>query len=144
MARYSWDPFEELRRMQDRMTRLFEELPETVGSAGPEMTQVPYVDVINRENDIVVTADLPGVDKKDIKLNVRGEILEISAERKVEKEEKEQGYIRHERSYNKFYRSIRLPAPVDKDKARASFNNGVLEIALPKTEKAETSSIQVS
>ncbi len=147
MARYSLDPVEELRKMQERMSRLFEELPEALGSslpAAPETTQVPYVDVVDRGNDIVVTADMPGVDKKDIKINVRGDMLEISAEKKAEKEEKEKGYVRHERSYNRFYRSIRLPSPVEKDNARASFNNGVLEVTLPKAMKVEASDIPVS
>ncbi|MDI6897392.1 Hsp20/alpha crystallin family protein [Methanocella conradii] len=146
MARYIWDPFEELRRMQERMSRLFEELPETIGPSlpvSPEMTQMPYVDVMEKGNDVIVTADLPGVDKKDIKISVRGDVLEISAERKMEREEKEKGYLRHERSYNRFYRSIRLPAPVDKGKAKASLNNGVLEVTLPKIEKAEVSEIPI-
>ncbi len=147
MARNTIDAFEEIRRMQERMTRLFEELPEALGSSSPEgqgTTQMPYVDIINRDNDVVVTADMPGVDKNDIKINVRGDTLEISAQRKTEQEQKEQGYLRHERSVSKYYRSIRLPAPVDKDKAKASFNNGVLEITLPKTEKTEASTIPVS
>lgn len=147
MARYSMDPFEELRRMQERMSRLFEELPEALGTSlpsAPGVTQTPYVDVVDRDKDVVVTADMPGVDKKDIKINVRGDMLEISAERKMEHEEKEKGYLRHERSYNRFYRSIRLPAPVIKEKAKASFNNGVLEVTLPKAEKAEASEIPVS
>lgn len=94
MARYTLDPFEELRRMQERMSRLFEGLPESVGPSlpvSPEITQTPYVDVVDRDNDIIVTADLPGVDKKDIKIDVRDDILEISAQRKTEKEEKEGG-----------------------------------------------------
>jgi HSP20 family protein len=147
MARYAWDPFEELRRVQERMGRLFEELPESIGPSlpvSPEMAQTPYVDVVDRNNDIVVTADLPGVDKKDIKIDVRDNVLEISAQRKTEKEEKEGGFLRHERRFNQFYRAIRLPALVDKSKAKASFNNGVLEITLPKTEKAEVSEIPVS
>lgn len=107
------------------------------------MTQMPYVDVMEKGNDVIVTADLPGVDKKDIKISVRGDVLEISAERKMEREEKEKGYLRHERSYNRFYRSIRLPAAVDKSKAKATLNNGVLEVTLPKIEKAEVSEIPV-
>ncbi len=147
MARYTWDPFEELRRVQERMGRLFEELPESIGPSlpvSPEMAQTPYVDVVDRNNDIVVTADLPGVDKKDIKIDVRDNVLEISAQRKIEKEEKEGGFLRHERRFNQFYRAIRLPGLVDKSKAKAIFNNGVLEITLPKTEKAEVSEIPVS
>jgi HSP20 family protein len=147
MARYAWDPFEELRRVQERMGRLFEELPESIGPSlpvSPEMAQTPYVDVVDRDNDVVVTADLPGVDKKDIKIDVRDNVLEISAQRKIEKEEKEGGFLRHERRFNQFYRAIRLPSPVDKSKAKASFNNGVLEITLPKTKKAEVSEIPIS
>jgi HSP20 family protein len=71
-------------------------------------------------------------------------MLEISAQRTSEQEQNEQGYIRHERSYKKYYRSIKLPEPVDKGRAKASFSNGVLEVVLPKKEKAEASSVPVS
>lgn len=144
MARYTQDLYEELRRIEDRIGRLFEEMP---GAAGPQAegsTQMPYVDVVDRGNDIVVTADMPGVDKKDIRINVSGNMLDISAERKIEQEQSEKGYVRRERSYSRFYRSIRLPAAVDKSNAKASFNNGVLEVTLPKAEKVETSNIPVS
>jgi HSP20 family protein len=146
MARYGTDPVDELRRMQERMSRLFEELPESIAPAPPSMenTQMPYVDVVDRDKDIVVTADLPGVNKNDIKINVRGEMLEISAERKAEHEQKDKGYVRHERRSDRFYRSIRLPVSVETDKAKACFNNGVLEITLPKAAKDETSHIPVS
>ncbi len=144
MARYTWDPFEELRRMQSRMSRIFGETPETLlpGQQMPEV-QVPFVDVIEKGNDIIVTADMPGVDKKDIKINLRDDMLEISAERKSEREQKGEEFYRHERSFNRFYREIRLPALVDQSKAKATFNNGVLEITLPVTAKAKESNIQV-
>lgn len=90
MARYTWDPFDELRRMQSRMSRIFGEIPEHLlpeeRMAETQDVQVPYVDVLERNNDVIVTADLPGVDKNDIKINVRDNVLEISAERKFEKE----------------------------------------------------------
>ncbi len=145
MARYTIDPFEELRRLQDRIGRLFEELPESERSPEAEgWTQMPYVDVIDRGNDIVVTADMPGVDKDDIKISVKDNVLEISARRKTEQEQKEKGYVRHERRYSNYYRSIRLPAAVDKTKAKASFSNGVLEVTLPRTEQARESEIPIS
>jgi len=144
VARYMLDPFDELKRIEDRISRLFEELPEAAGAPAEGSTQMPYVDVVDRGNDIVVTADMPGVDKKDIKINIRGDMLDISAERRAELEKKEKGYLRHERSYSRYFRSIRLPAAVDRNNAKASFNNGVLEVTLPKTEKTETSSIPVS
>jgi HSP20 family protein len=133
--------------MQYRMSRLFEELPGYVESsdlpAPREMSQVPYVDVIDRDNAIVVTADLPGVNKGDIQISVRDSTLEISAEKKSEQEHREEGYLRRERGYNRFYRAIRLPTPVDEGKAQASFNNGVLEITLPKTTTKKGSNIPI-
>ena len=144
MARYTWDPFEELRMMQSRMSRIFGESPETLlpAEAMPEV-HVPFVDVLEKGNDIIVTADLPGVDKKDIKIDVRDNMLEISAEKKTEKEQKEEEFYRHERSFNRFYRAVRLPASVDESKAKATFNNGVLEIMLPVTAKTKESTIRV-
>ncbi|HTX44564.1 MAG TPA: Hsp20/alpha crystallin family protein, partial [Methanocella sp.] len=115
MAEYTRDPFEELRRMQQRISRMFGEMPEALAPVRMphEMTEVPSVDVLEKGNDVVVTVDMPGVDKNDIKINVRDDdILEISAQKKMEKEEKERGFIRHERAYNRYYRAIKLPAPV--------------------------------
>mgnify|MGYP005848644925 CR=1 FL=1 len=147
--RYTCDTFEEMRRMQYNMSRMFNEMPELFESSEmlsptAETAQVPYVDVLDRDKEIVVTADLPGVDKKDIQINVRNNVLEISAEKKMEKESKEEGYLRRERGYNRFYRAIRLPTGVDESQARANFNNGVLEITLPKIEKSKSSNIQIS
>lgn len=129
------------------MSRIFGEIPEHLlpeeRMAETQDVQVPYVDVLERNNDVIVTADLPGVDKNDIKINVRDNVLEISAERKFEKEQKGEEYFKHERGYSRFYRAVRLPAPVDQSKAKASFNNGVLEITLPMTEKAKESKIPI-
>jgi len=143
MAKYTQDLYEELRRIEDRIGRLFEEMPGT-GPQTEGAAQMPYVDVMDRGSEILVTADLPGVDKKDIRINVSGNMLEVSAERKAELEKSEKDYVRRERSYRRFYRSMRLPAAVDKNGAKASFNNGVLEITLPKAEKTETSNVPVS
>jgi HSP20 family protein len=143
---YTWDPIDELRRMQYRMSRLFEEFPEYIESSqlpASRESQVPYVDVIDREKDIVVTADLPGVDKSDIHISVRDSTLEISAEKKSARENEDEGYLRRERGYSRFYRAIRLPTPVDESAAHASFNNGVLEITLPKAQKKAGSNIPI-
>lgn len=134
MAQQIWDPFDELRRIQDRLSRIFGEYPMAMGER--RMMETPNVDIMERGNDIIVTADMPGVNKEDIKLEVRdGNILDISAEKKMERKEEEKGYVRHERSYTGYYRSMQLPAPVDKTKAKASYNNGVLEVVLPMAEK---------
>jgi len=113
------------------------------GAAGEELaeTATPSVDIKDEEGKIVVAADIPGVEKGDITINVKGDMLEITAEKK---EEKEEGYIRRERSYRIFYRSIPLPAEVDKDKAEASLKDGVLKIEMPKLAGEEVKKIEVN
>jgi len=150
--RYIWDPFEELRRMEEFVNRAFGEtgpdyfgrraLP---GATGEELAEAvaPYVDIKEKEGKIIVAADIPGVEKSDISINIRGDTLEISAEKKEEKEEEEEGYIRRERSYKKFYRSIPLPTEVDKDNVDATFENGVLRIEMPKLAIEEVKKIEV-
>lgn len=134
MAGYMWDPFDELKNIEQRMKRM----------RGGK-SEVPDIDVQEHDNNVIVTADMPGVDKNDIKINVRnGNILEISAQKKTEQEQKEQGFIRHERGYTGYYRSITLPASVDQSKAKATYNNGVLEITLPITQEARASNIPIS
>jgi HSP20 family protein len=122
----------------DRKTRVL------LFAGGPSREYQFLRNQLRRDKDIVVTADLPGVDKNDIKINVRGEMLEISAERNTGHERTDKGYVRHERRCGRFYRSIRLPVSVETDNAKACFNNGVLEIILPKAAKDETSHIPVS
>ena len=150
--RYLWDPFEELREMEELISRTFGEagrdyldkraLPGAVGEELAE-TAVPYVDIKDKEGKIIVAADIPGVEKGDVSINIRGDTLEISAEKKEEKEEKEEGYIRRERRYKKFYRSIPLPTEVDKDKVDATFKNGVLRIEMPKLAIEEVKKIEL-
>jgi HSP20 family protein len=146
------EPWEELRRMDEWMDRMFREIwpyymerKALPGAAGEELAEIatPSVDVKDEEGKIVVAADIPGVEKGDITINVKGDMLEISAEKKEEKEEKEEGYIRRERSYRKFYRSIPLPAEVDRDKAEASLKDGVLKIEIPKLAGKEVKKIEV-
>lgn len=154
--RWWWDQFEELRRMQERMSRIFNELEPLFSErlALPRerswirpyeepYTLEPFADVRETEKEIIITVDLPGVDKKDINIEVQGDLLEISAEKKFEAEEERKGYIRRERAYNKFYKSMRLPAEVDESRAEASLNNGVLEIKLPKVKAAKARTIPV-
>ena len=102
------------------------------------------MDVEERGDDIIVTGDMPGVEKGDIRINVTDDnVLEMSAEKKTEVKKEEQGYIRHERSYSGYYRAIRLPVPVDKTKAKASYNNGVPEISIPMVHKTSSGEIPV-
>ncbi|NOY11862.1 MAG: Hsp20/alpha crystallin family protein [Archaeoglobi archaeon] len=128
-----FDPFEELRRMQERMARLLDEFDRMSLTAGVEL-DMP-VDVIEEEDRIRIVADLPGFDKSDINVYIEDGDLIIRAERKEEKEDRSRNYIRRERRYGEVYRRISLPAEVDEDKIKARYNNGVLEIEIPKTSK---------
>lgn len=154
LRRYGWDPLDELRRMEEWMERYFREtmpyytdvarrvLPRTaeevlVGAAAPA------IDICEKEGMIVVAADMPGVEKEDISISITGTVLEISAEKKEETKETKEGYIRRERSYRKFYRSIPLPTEVSADKVDATFKNGVLRIEMPKIAVEEMKKIEV-
>ncbi len=129
--RWFFDPFEELRRMQERMSRLLDEL-DRLGIGEVETSIAAPVDVIEEDDRIRVVADLPGFDKSDISVHIEDGELIIKAERREEKEEKAKNYLKRERRYGEVYRRISLPAEVDQEKIKAKYNNGVLEIEIPK------------
>ena len=105
---------------------------------------MPAVDVFEKADKFVVKAELPGMKEDDIDVSVVGDTLSIRGEKKTETEIKEEDYYRCERSYGSFYRSIPLPSNVDADKIEASFEGGVLEVALPKSAKVKPKKIAVS
>ena len=124
------DAFKELREMEDRFHNLFPDI-----SSSFETNVVGFSPSVNtREGDYAyhVEVDLPGVQKKDIKVEVKDNRLTISGERKSKKEVKEEGYYRLESSYGKFERSFTLPDGVDSENVKASCEDGVLEVTLPK------------
>jgi HSP20 family protein len=92
---------------------------------------VPQIEILQNNGQFMVRADLPGLTKDDVKVELTDDILTISGERKEEKEEKREGFYRSERSYGSFYRQIPLPEGVKTEKAAATFRNGVLEITMP-------------
>lgn len=96
----------------------------------------PSVDVVDTDKEIRVSAELPGMDEKDIEVSLTGEVLTIKGEKKEEREEKGKDYFRSERSYGSFLRNIPLPIEVDTTKVQASFKKGVLTVNMPKTTKA--------
>lgn len=110
----------------------------------PELkADIPAVDMHETNGEIVVKADLPGVSKEDLEIELRDSALMIKGERKKEEEVKEKDYYRSERSFGSFSRVIGLPSEVKVDAVKASFKDGVLEIHLPKTEEAKRKSVQV-
>jgi HSP20 family protein len=140
-----WRPFRELERMRREMDRLwdsfFEERPRKKGEEVGEW--LPSLDVSETKNDLVVKAELPGMDPKDIDISLSEGILNIKGEKKQEKEEKEENYHLIERSYGSFTRSVRLPREVQSDKISASFKNGVLRVTLPKSEEAKKKEVKI-
>ena len=130
------DPFDEMRRMQDRFDRLFGE----EGTRSELMdidTLSPLVDIKEKDNDIIVTTDLPGVDKKDVSIDVRDGKVWINANTHEESEEEKEGYLMRERTYSKFARAFSLPSAVNEDEANAKLEDGVLTITMPKAEIEE-------
>jgi len=128
-----FDPFEELRRMQERFNRLIEEFARV-----PEVREYRLampVDVIDEGEQIRVVADLPGFNKEDLEIYFEDGDLVIKAERKEEIEEKRGDYLRRERRAGRVYRKISLPLDVDREAVKARYSNGVLEITVPKTRK---------
>jgi HSP20 family protein len=149
MALTRWDPFRDLNVLQDRMNRLFDD----AGGRGrawrsdePSATTSwsPAVDIFETEGDIVVKAELPGMDRKDIVLNLENNVLTLKGERRFEKETKEENYHRIERSYGGFSRSFSIPATVDEERIRADYKDGVLRILLPKKEQAKPKQIRIA
>ena len=103
----------------------------------------PVVDMYDEDDRVVIKAELPGVDKKDIAIDVKDRILTLSGERTYDNEVKEENYYRRERAYGKFQRAFSLPADVDSDKIKADFEDGLLKIEVPKPEKQKPKNITV-
>jgi HSP20 family protein len=149
-ARAGGSPFTFMRRFGEEMDRLFEDFGfgrgfltpafgRELGSLGELERSVwsPQVEVFERGGQLVVRADLPGMTKDDINVDITDDALMLRGERKSEREENEEGYYRSERSYGSFYRSIPLPEGVNAEDANATFRDGVLEITMPAPQRAE-------
>ncbi len=144
MALMKWTPFGELTTFRREMDRLFErffgELP---GLGLPGMVWAPRLDMSETKDSLVVKAELPGLEAKDLDISVSGDTLTIKGEKKQEKEEKDEHRHLIERSHGAFSRMVELTAPVAADKIKATFKNGVLTITLPKTEEAKRKAIPI-
>lgn len=145
MAVVKWDPFRDLISIQDRMNRLFEQtLTRSRGEEGVSATTwTPAVDIYETADMIVMKAELPGVAREDIQIQIDGNTLTLRGERRFAKDVQEESYLRIERAYGSFHRSFTLPAGVQQDRVRALFKDGVLELSLPKAEEAKPKKIAI-
>jgi HSP20 family protein len=139
MALVRWEPVRELTSLQNEMNRLFTtffDTPTTTGN-GESATRrwIPAMDLVETEDHFVLKADLPGLSEGDVSLEVEDNVLTVSGERKAEHEDKREGYVRVERAYGAFRRSLTLPEGIDPEGVSASFDNGVLEVRIPKPEE---------
>lgn len=135
-----WTGFTSLKKEMDRLLDRFDfDLPEFRGLG--EWT--PALDFKETPDAFVATVEVPGIDPKELEVNVEGQVLTVKGEKKQEREEKGEQYYRMERSWGAFARSLRLPAPVDADKVTAAFKNGVLTVTLPKAPGSKGTKVTV-
>ena len=135
-----WEPMTNMVRFRDEMNRLLEDFfGETAEERAPaEAMRIPSVDVLDQGNDILVRAEMPGIDKENIKIEAMPEALMIRAEVKKEGEEKRENFIRKERRMGFFQRIIPLPVEVKPGDVKATYKDGVLSVTLPKSEQAKS------
>jgi HSP20 family protein len=140
-----WEPFHDLVSLREAMSRLFEEsfVRPQAGWPAPVGAGTPAVDMYETDETIVVKAAIPDVKPEDLDISVTGDTLTIKGETKAEEEVKKEHYIRRERRYGSFCRSLTIPVLVVADKAKAEFENGVLTLTLPKAEEAKPKVIKV-
>lgn len=140
-------PFGESTAFQDRLNQLLSQplgpLWRLAGSEPAVTSFVPAVDIYEDEHNIVLTAETPGVEEKDLNISVENGVLTISGERKMDNEEKQDNFHRIERSYGRFTRSFTLPPTINAEDVKAEFNNGVLKITLAKREEAKPKQIKI-
>jgi len=142
-----FDPFRDMRFLHTRFDRLVSDAFTRPMNAGDDETLraswLPSVDVHENENQITLRAELPGLAEEDVELTVDKGRLTIQGEKRLEKEDTDGDYRRIESSYGSFYRSFPLPDSIDQNKIEARFDNGVLNVILPKTEEAQPKRIEV-
>jgi HSP20 family protein len=149
-------PITVMRRFSEEMDRLFEDFGFGHGWLAPGFERsldrlgtlagrgwTPQVEVLERNNRLIIRADLPGMTKDDIDVDIDQNSLVLRGERKSGHEENEEGYYRSERSYGSFYRRIPLPTGINAEDATAEFRNGVLEISMPASEKSERRTLEI-
>lgn len=138
-----WKPWQEVNSLQREMNRMFDSFFQDTDESASTSAWYPSVDIKETPDVIDVYAELPGLTKKDIKLSIRDNILQISGEKQREERDDDANYHRLERVYGTFSRSFTLPTKVQMDKVNAVFNDGVLHLTLPKAEEEKPRQIEI-
>lgn len=148
MALVRWEPVRELTSLQNEMNRLFNTFFDhpTTGNGGNGASirrWIPAMDLVESDDHFVLKADLPGLDEADVNIEVEDNVLTVSGERNAEHDDSREGYVRVERAYGAFRRSLTLPDGVDPDAVSASFDKGVLEVRIPKPEQRKPRKVAI-
>jgi HSP20 family protein len=133
-----WEPFAELGELRTRLDQMFGEL----GDAR-ERIWTPAIDVVRDNGNLVIRADVPGIKPQEVKVAVEDDILTVSGEHEERKEEKDKDYLRRERRYGSFSRSMALPSGVDPNKIKAKTHDGVVEVTIPLPKEPEKKKIEI-
>ena len=148
MALIRWEPVRELQTVQNEMNRLFNtffDSPTPRGNGAATLRRwIPAMDVVETDDSYVLRADLPGTSESDVKVELDKNVLTVSGERKREHEHRSEGFYRVERASGSFSRSLTLPDGVDADSIQANFDNGVLEVRIPKREAPKPRKVEIS
>ena len=146
MALVRWEPVRELDSLQGEMNRLFDTFfgngRQGFGDARARRW-VPAMDLVETEDALVLKADLPGLSREDVEIEVKDNVLTVSGERKAEHEEKADGFYRVERAFGSFSRSLALPDGIDAGQVAADFADGVLEVRIPKPAERKPHKVQI-
>jgi HSP20 family protein len=134
-----WDPFAELGELRTRLDRIFDEWLD-----GRERAWTPAIDVVREDGHLVVRADLPGIKPEEVKIEVEDDILTVSGEHEERTEEKDKRYVRRERRYGSFRRSMALPTGVDAKQITAETHDGVVEVTIPLPTEAKKETITIT
>lgn len=146
MALVRWDPGRELSGLQTDVNRLFDSFfgaGAEGADAGGHRRWVPAMDLIEEDDALLLEADLPGLTEDDINVEVQDNVLTVSGERRSEQEKRGDGYHRTERAFGHFSRTVTLPEAIEEDRVTANFNDGVLEVRVPKPEQRQPKKISI-
>ncbi len=133
-----WEPFAELGELRSRFDRMFDDFFD-----GRERHWTPAIDVKHKDHSLVVRADVPGIKPDQVKIEIENDILTVSGEHEERKEEKDERFLRRERRYGSFSRSLALPAGVDAKKIKATTHDGVVEVTIPLPSEPKQAKVEI-
>lgn len=133
-----WRPFPDFAELRHRLDQVFRDL-----SDGGQRGWSPSVDLVRRDDALVLRADIPGLKPEEVKIEIEDDVLTISGEHREEKEEKQEDYVRRERRFGSFSRSMAMPKGVEPDEIKATTEDGVLEVTIPMPKAAEKKKVEI-